>query len=55
MSAPAGAAAAAIAQAIRASGVIVRVAPEEFQNVLRKGQELLVVYAVSGFFSSNHQ
>ena len=51
----AAAVAAAIAQAIRASGVLVRVSPEDFQQVLRKGEQPLVIYARGGLFSSNHQ
>ena len=51
----AAAVAAAIAQAIRASGVLVRVSPEDFQKILRKGEQALVIYATGGFFKSNHQ
>ena len=51
----AGAAAAAIAQAIRASGVLVRVSPDDFQKVLRKGEQPLVIYAKGGLFTTNHQ
>jgi len=51
----AAAVAAAIAQAIRASGVLVRVSPEDFQQVLRKADQPLVIYAKGGLFSSNHQ
>lgn len=49
------AAAAAIAQAIRASGVLVRVSPDDFQKILRKGEQPLVIYAKGGFFTTNHQ
>jgi hypothetical protein len=55
MSAGAAAAAAAIAQAIKASGVIIRISPEEFQKILRKIERPLVVYATGGVFKSNHQ
>ena len=55
MSAGAAAAAAAIAQAIKASGVIVRLSPDEFQKVLRKVEQPLVVYAAGGLFQKNHQ
>ena len=55
MSAGAAAAAAAIAQAIKASGVLVRVSPEDFQKILRKGEQPLVIYAKGGFFTTNHQ
>jgi hypothetical protein len=56
MSASAGAAAAAaIAQAIKASGVIVRVTPEDFENILRKSDKPLVICATGGFISTNYQ
>ena len=56
MSASAGAAAAAaIAQAIKASGVIVRVSPEDFDNILRKSDKPLVICATGGFISTNYQ
>ncbi|MGI9065350.1 MAG: hypothetical protein ACR2HX_02960 [Pyrinomonadaceae bacterium] len=55
MSAGAAAAAAAIAQAIKASGVLVRVSPEDFQKILRKVEQPLVIYAKGGFFTTNHQ
>lgn len=51
----AAAVAAAIAQAIRASGVLVRVSPDDFQKILRKSEQPLVIYAKGGFFTSNHQ
>ena len=51
----AAAVAAAIAQAIRASGVLVRVSPDDFQKILQKTERPLVVYAAGGFFTSNHQ
>jgi hypothetical protein len=49
------AAAAAIAQAIKASGVVVRVTPADFHTILRKIEKPLVVYAEGGFFSKNYQ
>ena len=49
------AAAAAIAQAIKASGVIVRVGPEDFENILRKSEKPLVICATGGFISTNYQ
>lgn len=55
MSAGAAAAAAAIAQAIKASGVIVRVSPEDFENILRKSDKPLVICATGGFISTNYQ
>ncbi|MEP6706854.1 MAG: hypothetical protein ABJC05_05015 [Pyrinomonadaceae bacterium] len=56
MAAAGGAAiAAAIANAIKANGVLVRVEPADFQNILRKVEEPLVVYARGGIFSTSHQ
>jgi hypothetical protein len=49
------AAAAAIAQAIKASGVVVRVSPADFHAILRKIEKPLVIYAEGGFFSKNYQ
>jgi hypothetical protein len=49
------AAAAAIAQAIKASGAIVRVAPNDFLTILRKAEDPLVVHAQGGFLSKNDQ
>jgi hypothetical protein len=51
----AAAAGAAIAQAIKASGVIVNVEPDEFLGILRRQQGLLVVHATGGFFSTSHK
>ena len=53
----AGAAAtmAAIAQAIRASGVLVRVSPDDFQKILRKVDQPLVIYATGGLFKKTYQ
>jgi hypothetical protein len=45
----------AIAQAIRASGVLVEMSPEDFQRLLRRAEHPLVVYAEGGFFSTNYQ
>ena len=42
-----GAAAAAIAQAIKASGAIVRVEPEDFEQILRRTDRPLVVCSES--------
>ncbi len=55
MSAGGAAAAAAIAQAIRASGVLVRVEPNEFLGILQRQPNPLVVHATGGFFSTNYQ
>jgi hypothetical protein len=49
------AAAAAIAQAIKASGVIVRVEPEAFMTVLERQDEPLVVLAEGGFFGPSYR
>ena len=55
MSAGAAAAAAAVAQAIKASGAIVRVEPQDFLRILNRQQEPLVVQASGGFFSTSYQ
>lgn len=56
MSAGAVAAMAAIAQAIKASGVLVRVSPEDFQKILRKVEQPLVIQtAGTSFFSPKKQ
>ena len=47
-------AAAAIANAIKASGVV-RVEPKDFQSILRRIENPLVVYAEGGFFTKNYQ
>jgi hypothetical protein len=49
------AAAGAIAQAIKASGVIVRVEPDDFVGILKRQPGALVVHATGGFFSTNYQ
>ena len=55
MGAEAAAIQAAIANAIKASGVVVRVSPEDFQRILAKAEKPLVVWATGGFFSRNYQ
>ena len=55
MAAAAGAAAAAIAKAVKASGTIVQVKPEEFVRILARQPGLLVVTAEGGFFSTKYQ
>ena len=55
MGAEAAAIQAAIANAIKASGVVVRVSPEDFQKILAKAEKPLVVWATGGFFSRNYQ
>ncbi len=47
--------AAAIAQATRALGVIVRVEPDDLLAVVQRNEEPLVVHAMGGFFTKNHQ
>jgi len=48
------AAANAVANAIKASGVLVKVAPNDFQTILRKVENPLVVYAKTGLLSTKH-
>ena len=56
MSAAAGAAiAAAIANAIKASGVVVRIEPEDFAKLLGRIEKPLVIYKKGGLFTTNHQ
>ncbi len=47
--------AAAVARAIKASGAIVHVEPNDFFNLVNRQREGLVVHAVGGLFSSNYQ
>ena len=51
----AAAIAAMIANAIKASGTVVKVEPEEFVKVLNKAEKPLVIYAEGGVISTNHQ
>jgi hypothetical protein len=51
----AGGAAAAIANATKASGVLVRLEPEEFARLLNRMKDPLVVVAEGGFFAKNFQ
>ena len=53
--ATAAAAAAAIAEATKASGVIVRVNPGDFLGILGRQAEPLVVHASGGFLSTHYQ
>jgi hypothetical protein len=55
MAAGAAAAAAAIANAIKASGVVVQVSANDFQAILRKVEKPLVVHAEGGFFTKNYK
>ncbi|MGD9099188.1 MAG: hypothetical protein PVF45_01825 [Anaerolineae bacterium] len=48
-------AAAAIANAIKANGVLVRVEAIDFERILSRSKEPLVVYTTGGIFSTNHQ
>ena len=50
-----GAAAAAIIQAIKASGVIVRVRPGEFSKLMNRANDPLIVLAEGGLFSKSYQ
>lgn len=51
----AGAAAAAMIQATRASGVLVRLEPRDFQELVRRQPDPLVVHATGGVFRTHHQ
>lgn len=55
MATAAAGAGAAIANAIKASGVLVRVEPREFVKILAKTSNPLVVIAEGGLFSTNFQ
>jgi hypothetical protein len=54
MAAAGAAAAAAIANAIKASGVLVTLSPEEFSKILNRAADPLVVTAQGGLFSTNY-
>ena len=49
------AAAAAIANAIKSSGVLVTVEPEEFLKLVGRAKDPLIVAATGGMFSKNYQ
>ena len=51
----AAARAAAIAKAIKASGAIVRLEPDDFLTILSKSAKPLVVIAVGGFIKKEYQ
>ncbi|HEY6120483.1 MAG TPA: hypothetical protein VIV66_11010 [Pyrinomonadaceae bacterium] len=55
MAAAGAAVAAAIANAIKASGVLVRVDPADFLSILRKVESPLVIIAKGGLFSTKYQ
>ena len=46
---------AAIANATKASGVVVKMNPDDFQNILNKAGKCLVVCATGGLISTNYQ
>ena len=48
-------AAAAIAQAIKASGAIVRVEPQDFMSILARSERPLVVAAKGGFLDRSYK
>jgi len=50
-----GAAAAAIAQAIKASGVVLRLDPDEFRKILLRMADPLVVVAEGGLFGTRYK
>lgn len=49
------AAAAAIANAVKAFGVVVKVKPEDFQSILRRSKDGLVVVSQEGLFSRKYR
>ena len=51
----AGAAHVAMVQALKASGVIVKVLPEEFLSIVRRVPDALVVAAQTGMFGKKYQ
>jgi hypothetical protein len=44
-----------IANAVKASGTVVRVEPSEFAKLLTKAESPLVIYTQGGLISTNHQ
>jgi hypothetical protein len=44
-----------IANAVKASGTVVRIQPAEFLKILKKIESPLIVYAEGGLISTNHQ
>lgn len=55
MGAEAAAIAAMIANAVKASGTLVRVEPDEFAKIVNKVDSPLVIYTEGGLISTNHQ
>ena len=47
--------AAAIVNAIKAVGTIIKVEPQEFMKVLNKSEQPLVVHGIGGFWKKKHQ
>jgi hypothetical protein len=45
----------AIANAVKASGAIVRIEPEDFQNIISRSENPLVIVASGGVFSRSYQ
>jgi len=45
----------AVANAVKASGAIVRVEPEDFQNIIKKSENPLIIIATGGIFSRTSQ
>ena len=46
--------AAAIANAVKASGAIVRVSPQDFISIISKAERPLVVISIGGVFKKRH-
>lgn len=55
MALPGAAIAAAIANAIKASGAIVKVEPSDFETIVNKTRQPLVVVVEGGLFTKNYQ
>ena len=49
------AAAAAIANAIKASGIFVKVSQQDFQSIVNRNEKPLVIAATGGIFTTNYQ
>ena len=53
MATPAAAAHAAMIQAVKASGTLIRIEPSEFEKLVNKSESLLVITAPGGFFTKH--